>query len=129
MRITEKKRMFAYDSYDSQGKYFFSSFILCKTNVHTISNLVEIIEGFRNGIIMLPNDTNLHISNALLSSRSKINLLSFKGVHYKVYHFKTLKAYDDEYLCITSYKMGNKTILKKLKAYASNIVLHNYKNC
>ena len=41
---------------------------LCETNVHTISDSIKIIKGSRNAIISLPNDTILHLEDALLSS-------------------------------------------------------------
>ena len=53
------------------GKYYFFSLTLHKANVHTILGLVEIIDGFENATIMLPNGTTLHIDDALLNTRSK----------------------------------------------------------
>lgn len=62
-------------------KHFFSSVTLRKANINIISSLIEIIDGFRNATVALPNGTTLHIEDALLSCRSKSNLLSFKDVH------------------------------------------------
>ena len=56
----------------------FSFVILRNANVHTISSPVEIIDEFENAIIILPNGTTLHIENALLSGRSKRNILASK---------------------------------------------------
>ena len=53
---------------------------LRKKNIHTISSPVEIIDGSKNTTIVLPSGTTLHIDYALLSGRSKRNLLRFKDV-------------------------------------------------
>ena len=63
------------------GKYYFSSLTLSKTNVHTISSPVKMIDGYENVVIMLPNGITLHFENALLSTKTKRNLPSFKNVH------------------------------------------------
>ena len=49
-----------------------------KVSVNTISSPVEIIDIIGNATIILPNDTTLHLENALSNRRSKRNLLSFK---------------------------------------------------
>ena len=38
---------------------------------------------------MLPKGTKFCIDNALFSSKSKRNLLSFKNIHYNDYHNET----------------------------------------
>ena len=58
-------------------KEYFTNLTLRNANIHTISRLVKIIEGSGHAIIMLPNGTTLHLEDALLSSRSNRNLLSF----------------------------------------------------
>ena len=99
-----------------KDKNYFSSMILRKANVHTISSPVEMLDGFGNATIMLPNGTMLHIEDALLSTKTKRNLLSFKDVYRNGYHLETINDNDIDYLCIISYKMGIKTIHEKLKA-------------
>ena len=42
-------------------KYYFSNLTLCKTNVHTISGPVEIIEGFGSATVILSNGITMHI--------------------------------------------------------------------
>ena len=59
-------------------KEYFSNLILRKSNVHTISGPVKIIEGSMNATIILPKGSTWHLKDALLSSRSKRNLLSSK---------------------------------------------------
>ena len=49
-----------------------------KENVNTISGPVETIKGSENAMIILPNCTTLYLEDALLSNRSKRNLLTFK---------------------------------------------------
>ncbi|XP_017982368.1 PREDICTED: uncharacterized protein LOC108663281 [Theobroma cacao] len=77
---------------------------------------VGIIDGLGNATIVLPNGTTLHIEDALLSSRSKKNLLSYKDVRRTGHHLETIDEQNKEFLCITSYKMGQKTIHEKLEA-------------
>ena len=71
----EKKNICLLDSVMTHtilyDKHLFQSVTLRKTNVHTISGPVEIIDGSRNATIVLSNGTNLHIENALLNDRSK----------------------------------------------------------
>ncbi|EOY09142.1 Uncharacterized protein TCM_024537 [Theobroma cacao] len=86
------------------GKHFLSNVTLSKANVYTISGPVGIIDGSENATIVLPNGTTLHIKDALLSSRSKRNLLSFKYVRHNGYHLETIYEQNKECLCITSYK-------------------------
>ena len=54
-----------------KDKNYFSTMTLRKTNVHTISGPVEMIDGFGNATIMLPNSTMLHIEDTLLSTKMK----------------------------------------------------------
>ena len=98
------------------SRHFFSSMTLRKTHVHTISGPIPIIDGFGNATIVLQKGTILHIENAFLSSRSKRNLLSFKDVCRNGYHVETIYEQNKEYIGITSYKMGLKTIHEKLEA-------------
>ena len=79
------------------------------------------IDDFRNATIMLPNGTTLYIKDALLSTKMKRNLLSFKDVRRNRYHFETIIEDDIDYLCIISYKMGIKTIHEKINASISGL--------
>ena len=96
-----------------RSRHFFSSMTLRKTHVHTISGPIPIIDGFGNATIVLPKGTILHIENAFLSSRSKRNLLNFKDVRRNGYHVETIYEQNKEYIGITSYKMGLKTIQRR----------------
>ena len=92
-----------------------------KANVHTILGHVNLIDGVENAIIIFPNGTIMHIEDALLSSRLKRNLLSFKDVSHNGYHLETINENNNECLYITSYNMGNKTINEKLKTTISRL--------
>ena len=71
---------------------------------------------------MLPNGTTLYIEDALLSTRSKRNLLSFKDVRHNRYQLEIIYENNNDCLCIIFYKMRIKTIIEKLKA--SNLGLY-----
>ena len=77
-----------------KNKNYFSGLTLRKTNVHTIYGLVKMIDGSGNATIMLPNGTTLHIKDALLSTKMKRNLLSFKDVDRNGYHLGTINEND-----------------------------------
>ena len=119
MIFIEKKDVCLHDSATTHtifsGKYYFSSLTLCKANVHTIYVPVEIINGFENATILLSKGTTLHIKDALLSTKSKRNLLSFNDVRYNRYQFETINENDIDCLCITFYKMRIKAIHESLK--------------
>ena len=89
-------------------KQWFSNLTLHKANVYIISSIVELIDGSRYSTVFLTNDTILHIENALLRSRSNMNLLGIRNVLQNGYHFETVNEQDKVYLCITSYKVGLK---------------------
>ena len=65
---------------------------LRKANVHTISGLFEIIERSWNATIISPNDTILHLKDALLICKSKMNLFNIQDVRYNEYCMETLNA-------------------------------------
>ena len=97
---------------------------LCKANVHTIVGPTKLIDGYGNATVVLPNGTILHLEDALLSERSRRNLLSYKDVRQNGYHIETTDEQDKDYLCITSYKMGQKTIHEKLEV--DNLGLYSF---
>ena len=123
--IEKKKDVCLLDSATTHSilkdKNYFSTMTLRKANVHTISGSVEMIDGSGNATIMLPNGTTLHIEDALLSAKTKRNLLSFKDVPRNGYHLKTINENDIDCLYITSYKMRIKIIYEKLIASNSGL--------
>lgn len=91
-----------------QSQKYFSQ--LTKTNSHvwTISGTSNIIEGFGKASFILPNETQIHIPNALYSSKSTRNLLSFKDIRLNGFHIETTSENKEEYLLITSTTSGYK---------------------
>ena len=101
-------------------KYFHNS-ILAKANVTTICGSANLIEGFERANIMLPNGTKWQINDALYSSRSSRNLLSFKDIRQNGYHIKTSSEGNSEFLCITSTISCQKHVLEKLPSFYSGL--------
>ena len=66
---------------------------------------------------MLSNGTKLCIDDALYSSKSRRNLLSFKDICYNGYHIETNNEGSEEFLYITSIVSGQKLILEKLHIF------------
>ncbi|KAI3457947.1 hypothetical protein Pfo_014610 [Paulownia fortunei] len=91
------------------------------TNKIYFSSPIEIIDGSGNVIIILLIGTTLQIENALLSDRSKRNLLSFKGVRHNGYYLEILIENNKKCICITSYEMKKRTIHEKFEATASGL--------
>ena len=65
---------------------------------------------------MLLNGTKLQINDALYSSRSSRNLLSFKDICQNGYHIKRSSEGNYEFLCITSIISCQQHVLKKLSS-------------
>ena len=100
---------------------YFLKLTLATANVYTISSTSNMIEGSGKANLILPCGTKLDIHDALYSSRSRRNLLSFKDIRCKGYHIETTDENDMEYLCITSIISGKKHILEKLPALHSGL--------
>ncbi|KAK2376223.1 putative mitochondrial protein [Trifolium repens] len=92
-----------------------------ETNVSTISGTSKIIEGSGRANILLYGGTKLHIENALYSSKSQRNLLSFKDIRLNGYHIETRNESDKEYLCITKRNLDQTCVLEKLPALSSGL--------
>ena len=71
-------------------KKYFSNISLVKSNVNTISSLVDLIQGSRIATIILPRGTKIYINDALYYAKSKWNLLSFKDIRQNGYHIETM---------------------------------------
>ena len=76
---------------------------------------------------MVQNGTMLHINDALYSSKSIINLLSFKDIHRNRYHIETMNEGNTECLYINSIVYGKKLIMEKLSAFSSELYHTNIK--
>ena len=99
-------------------KYFFN-LIVTNASVSTISSISDLIEGSGRANIMLPNGARFHINDALYSSKSTRNLLSFKDICKNGYHIETMNKGNKESLYITSIIYGKKIVAKKLPAFSS----------
>ena len=69
----------------------------------------------------MPRGTKFTINNALFSSQSKRNLLSFKDIRCSGYHIETDRINEIEYLYIISSVSHEKRILEKLPALSSGL--------
>ena len=70
---------------------------------------------------MLPNGTRFHINDALYSSKSTRNLLSFKDIHKNGYHIETMNEGNKESFYITFITYGKKIVAKKFTAFSSRL--------
>ena len=104
-----------------KDREYFSQLTMFQANVNTISGTAKLIEGSGKACMMFPNGTKLIINNALYSSKSRRNLISFKDVRQNGYHLETMTTDQKEYLCLTTEKHGKKHIHEKLPAYSSGL--------
>jgi hypothetical protein len=104
-----------------RDKKYFHYLILNKTSVNKISGSLNLIEGFGRENIILPKGTKFCIDDALYSSKSRRNLISFKDICLDSYHVETTNESSDEYLYITSIIWDQKLILEKLLALSSKL--------
>ena len=102
-------------------KKYFRQLYLSKTYVNTISGSSNLIEGSRRANIMLPKGTKFYINDALYSSKSRKNLLSFKDISHNGYHIEINNESNEEYLYITSMVSGQKLILEKMFIFSSGL--------
>ena len=70
---------------------------------------------------MLPKGTRFHINDALYSSKSTRNLLSFKDIRINGYHIETMNDGNKEYLYITSIVYGKKLVVETLSAFSTRL--------
>ncbi|KAL4610207.1 hypothetical protein ACB092_08G034900, partial [Castanea dentata] len=92
-----------------------------KAKVNTIFGSLNIIEGSGKANLMLPKGTKFCIDNALYSSKSIRNLLSFKDIRSNAYHIETNNEGSEEYLYITLMVSSQKSILEKLPIFSSGL--------
>ena len=71
-------------------KKYFLNLIVTNASVSTIFSTSDLTEGSGRENIMLPNGTRFHINDALYSSKSKRNFLSFKDIRKNGYHIETM---------------------------------------
>ncbi|KAB2049362.1 hypothetical protein ERO13_A13G153650v2 [Gossypium hirsutum] len=94
---------------------------MSNAHVNTISGSSKLIEGSGKAIILLPKGTKFIIDDALYSTKSQRNLLSFKDIRLNGYHIETMNEKNVEYLYITNVECGKKYILERLPAFSSGL--------
>ncbi|GAV67977.1 hypothetical protein CFOL_v3_11480, partial [Cephalotus follicularis] len=92
-----------------------------KANVGTISATSDLIEGSGMTNFVLSNGTQMHITDALYSTKSRRNLLTFKDIRLNGYHIETTNENGKEYLYITGNISGQNQILKKHSGLSSGL--------
>lgn len=80
---------------------FFKIVTLVRANISIIYGLIELIDVSDNATLTMPNGITLNIENAILSSKSNKNLLSFKDIRLNGFHIETQYEDVDDYLCLT----------------------------
>ncbi|TYH08959.1 hypothetical protein ES288_A07G058700v1 [Gossypium darwinii] len=73
-----------------KDKKYFSHLTMSNAHVNTISGSSKLIEGSGRAIILLPKGTKFIIDDALYSTKSQRNLLSFKDIRLNGYHIETM---------------------------------------
>lgn len=68
---------------------YFSHLIMSEDNVNTISGSTKLIEGSGRANIQLSRGTKIIINNALFSTKSRKNLLTFKDIRNNGFHIET----------------------------------------
>ena len=104
-----------------QEKKYSLNLIVTNASVSTIFSTSDLIEGSGRENIMLPNGTRFHINDALYSSKSTKNFLSFKDIRKNGYHIETMNEDNKESLYITSIIYGKKILAEKLSAFSSGL--------
>ena len=107
---------------------FFSFLIMQGSDVNTISGSAKLIEGSGRANILLPGGTKIHIDDALYSTKSQRNLLSFKDIRRNGYHIETTNEDNTEYLYITNVVSGKKKYIGKITRFFLWFVLHKHKH-
>ncbi|KAL1134595.1 hypothetical protein V6Z11_A12G113600 [Gossypium hirsutum] len=91
------------------------------THVNRILGASKLIEGYGRATILLPKGTKFVIDDALYSTKSQRNLLSFKDIHLNGYHIETMNEKNIEYLYIKNVERGKKYVLERLLAFSSGL--------
>ncbi|TYI19550.1 hypothetical protein ES332_A07G172200v1 [Gossypium tomentosum] len=97
---------------------------MSNAHVNTISSSSKLIEGSGRAIILLPKGTKFVIDDALYSTKSQRNLLSFKDIRLNGYHIETMNEKNIEYLYITNVECGKKYVLKSYLLFHQVYIIH-----
>ncbi|KAB2062876.1 hypothetical protein E1A91_A10G184000v1, partial [Gossypium mustelinum] len=90
-------------------------------HVNTRSGSSTLIEGSIRAIILLPKGTKFIIDDALYSTKSQRNLLSFKDIRLNGYHIEIMNEKNIEYPDITNVEYAKKYVLERLLAFSSGL--------
>ena len=99
---------------------------MLEANVNTISGSTNLIEGFGKTNLILSRGTKFTINNALFSSKSKRNLLSFKDIRQNGYHVEINNKNNIEYLYIAFIVSHEKRILETLPVFLLGYIILIY---
>ncbi|TYJ23409.1 hypothetical protein E1A91_A08G190000v1 [Gossypium mustelinum] len=94
---------------------------MCNARVNTMSGSSKLIEGSGRAITLLPKGTKFIIDDALYSTKSQRNLLSFKDIRLNGNHIETMNEKNVEYLYITNVECGKKYVLERLPVFLSGL--------
>nr|GEU53426.1 hypothetical protein [Tanacetum cinerariifolium] len=81
-----------------------------KGTINTISSPTNLVDGVRKANVVLPNGTQLLIENALFSSKSKRNLLSFRNIYHNGYDTQSRTIGNKNYLLIMDENQAFETL-------------------
>ena len=96
-----------------KSKVYFSYLVTQDATIHTISESAKLIQVSERAIIILSCGTKVNIDEALYSTKSQRNLLSFKDIRQNGYHIETMCEGNLEYLNIIKMSLGKKYVLGK----------------
>jgi hypothetical protein len=111
-----------------RDKKYFQYLILNKASVNTISGSSNLIEGSGRANIILPKGTKLCIDDALYSSKSRRNLISFKDIRLNGFHVETINEGSDGISLYYFNNFGLEAHIGKTVCFLSRVVLYNNKN-
>ncbi|GAV90386.1 hypothetical protein CFOL_v3_33795, partial [Cephalotus follicularis] len=83
-----------------QSEKYFLYLTIAKANVGTIYGTSELIEGSGMASFVLSNGSQMCITDALYSTKSRKNLFCFKDIRLNGYHIETTNENCKEYLYI-----------------------------
>ncbi|KAG4205290.1 hypothetical protein ERO13_A04G095084v2 [Gossypium hirsutum] len=94
---------------------------MINVHVNIILGSSKLIEGFGRAIILLTKGTKFFIDDALYSTKSQRNLLSFKYIRLNRYHIEIINGKSIKYLYITNVECGKKYVLERLPTFSSSL--------
>ncbi|XP_070005936.1 uncharacterized protein [Nicotiana sylvestris] len=125
LKITSKLKLCGdnISDYDIPEKTFTTFHASNMADITTISGSSNLIEGSGRATITLPMGTIIIIENAMFSSKSKRNLLSFKDIRKNGFHIETIDENNMEYLIVTKNVSGQKRIIEKFPSLSCGLPL------